>query len=786
MLAEENMKKYLLIIILFTTTLIPAVFQIVDEDQAPISNVQIFNSNDGTTSDLYGFFYVEKECNNYKISHIGFQEKYFNPCYSNEIIILKKTSIPNQEIIILGSLNESKLKNTIADIDVLTKTDIINSNKNQLEDILKSLTNINYSGVSSRIRYFQIRGIGEYEQFTGQGGPNYYVGTLIDNFNFSGFGAPISMFDVEQVEIFKGSQSFIFGQNSMAGQIKINTKNPNPFMETMLSLELGSFNKRNIHLVYNQPVSKNISIRIATSKNIDDGFIYNDYLNDYSNKRDELISNFKILWSRSYKKDNNLEILFHLLNYDLDNNYDRWSSTNFSNFSDFTSYSDFNGLPNQKSLDALKGRSYSLKLDYKKENFSLTSTLTTDDINLEHNYDGDWSNPNHWEGYYYPFSQSEKRNRISDIFETKISSSIQNNTLTIGFFTKNLKESDIANGFIFDLLDYTYVSSFSSDYDINYLSYYIQNSYKINENSYLIFNIRQDNYKNKYQSISTVSDYYGNSNSTSNPTYNKKESILSGRFGLRINNYYVSISRGHKAGGFNQNPFISDLNRIYKPEYSNNLEFGYKNTLGPLNLELNLFHMKRENLHVNISDQAAEDNPLSFYFFTSNINRGTNQGIDLNMNLKLNKNTSIFLNTGILKTIRDSFSYPKSIDEDNNIVYEIIPERQQARAPGYTINAGIESYLTNQFFIRIEAIAKDKYYYFDNEDQMSKAYKIINLNTRYKFNSKLSINFSIQNILNQKYSIHGFYFSLDGYMPAQLYESPGDPRSYGIKLDYKF
>ena len=69
---------------------------------------------------------------------------------------------------------------------------------------------------------------------------------------------------------------------------------------------------------------------------------------------------------------------------------------------------------------------------------------------------------------------------------------------------------------------------------------------------------------------------------------------------------------------------------------------------------------------------------------------------------------------------------------------------------------------------------------------MSKAYKIINLNTRYKFNSKLSINFSIQNILNQKYSIHGFYFSLDGYMPAQLYESPGAPRSYGIKLDYKF
>ena len=41
-------------------------------------------------------------------------------------------------------------------------------------------------------------------------------------------------------------------------------------------------------------------------------------------------------------------------------------------------------------------------------------------------------------------------------------------------------------------------------------------------------------------------------------------------------------------------------------------------------------------------------------------------------------------------------------------------------------------------------------------------------------------------MLNEKYAIHGFYFSLDGYMPAQLYESPGDPKTYGLRIDYKF
>ena len=196
--------------------------------------------------------------------------------------------------------------------------------------------------------------------------------------------------------------------------------------------------------------------------------------------------------------------------------------------------------------------------------------------------------------------------------------------------------------------------------------------------------------------------------------------------------------------------------------------------------------MERENLHVNISDQADPDNPLSFYFFTSNIKSGINQGADININLKLNKNNSLFLNMGILNTIRDSFFYPNGIDEANNIIYENKPKREQARAPHYTISAGLESYLVNNLFLRIEALAKDKYYYFDNETQMSKAYQLININTRYQFNSKLSINFSIKNILDEKYSIHGFYFSLDGYAPPQLYESPGDPRSYEIKLDYKF
>ena len=38
----------------------------------------------------------------------------------------------------------------------------------------------------------------------------------------------------------------------------------------------------------------------------------------------------------------------------------------------------------------------------------------------------------------------------------------------------NLEERDNANGFIFDLLNYTYISNFNSNYLVEYSSFYLQ------------------------------------------------------------------------------------------------------------------------------------------------------------------------------------------------------------------------------------------------------------------------------------------------------------------------
>ena len=90
----------------------------------------------------------------------------------------------------------------------------------------------------------------------------------------------IPMFDVDQVEVFKGGQSFAFGQNALAGIIKINLNKPKPIRETKVMFEVGSFDKTNLNFVYNQPITQSINLRLSISKNNDNGFIFTIIKND--------------------------------------------------------------------------------------------------------------------------------------------------------------------------------------------------------------------------------------------------------------------------------------------------------------------------------------------------------------------------------------------------------------------------------------------------------------------------------------------------------------------------
>ena len=95
---------------------------------------------------------------------------------------------PLDEIVVTAELREKSLQQLPASATVLDAHTLDIAGVQHFQDVLGLVPNLNWAAGTSRPRYFQLRGIGELEQW--QGAPNPSVGFLIDGIDFSGVGMP--------------------------------------------------------------------------------------------------------------------------------------------------------------------------------------------------------------------------------------------------------------------------------------------------------------------------------------------------------------------------------------------------------------------------------------------------------------------------------------------------------------------------------------------------------------------------------------------------------------------
>ena len=110
------------------------------------------------------------------------------------------------------------------------------------------------------------------------------VGVTIDDFAFNHVQSQfVEMYDVEQVEIFRGPQGTLFGKNTTGGAIAITTKNPvtNEFSGSV-EASMGQFSSNNsngskMNLGLNVPlIDDTLATRLAIIKDETDGYYTND------------------------------------------------------------------------------------------------------------------------------------------------------------------------------------------------------------------------------------------------------------------------------------------------------------------------------------------------------------------------------------------------------------------------------------------------------------------------------------------------------------------------------
>ena len=764
---------------LFTQFLIAQIIGIVTDKKSgePILGVNVVAGEKGTFTNERGEFQLDVPRGiKLEFSHIGYQTQTIK-AHTHMSVAMIEAVIMSKEIIVRAGLSDESLQKVASSVTVITGDHIRETGADHFQSLTEQIPNLNWAGGTSRPRYFQIRGIGERSHYFGEGPPNFSVGFVLDDMDLSGLGMVGLLYDIDQIEIFKGPQSSVYGPNAMAGLISLKSTDPTDHFEMRTSIRFGSDNHYGGSSVMNVQFMKNMKLRLGGVNNYSDGFRENVTQSvTQTNKREESFSRMKL----SYDPNNQLSILATLIYTKLENGYDAWAPDNNT---DFKTYS------NDKGEDSQRTYGYSLRANFEaSENLSITSITSFTETDLVHAYDGDWADSTYWhdnhdfdpavEGWAYEFYDKNERNRANLSQEIRLSMG----SIILGGYFKHLIEQDEAKGYLFGGV----ATDAISHYDFQATAGYAQYGLDLTSSLKLKANVRFENNSIIYDGSSQGFNDYWEKIFLPPIHFNIDHSMLGYRAALHYlkdeyTSFYGSVSQGYKSGGVNQQPYLSDISRPYEPEFIQNFEIGLKHAIDKYRTQLSVFYGQRKDQQVSVSSQQVEGDPNSFLYYTGNAGSGTIQGFEWENMLNVSSNLSMDASLGYLKTWVDKFIYFASEGMETSG-----GDREAAMSPVITGSLRLNYSNDSGIFGSVRSSYKSGYFYSDSHNEKAEPYTLTNLALGKSF-GKTTTTIWIRNAFDERFTTRGFYFGLiPPDYPDQLWKSYGDPRQIGVSMDYKF
>jgi outer membrane receptor protein involved in Fe transport len=687
-------------------------------------------------------------------------------CLANTCVIAQNQDAQYSEqneierIIVRGAISATPLSEMATSISVLNEQAIEERQAQHLEDILNRAANVNFASGASRGRFVQIRGIGERSQFTDPINPS--VGYLVDGINYSGLLAGASTFDIEQVEIFKGPNSARFGADGLAGMINVLSKDPSSQTSVDAQFGVANYGSWQAGAAVGGSLSDAVDLRLSVHQNTSDGFVENTWLGrDDTNGVDELTTRAKLSWQAT--DELSIKTVIHLI--DVDNGYDAFSLNR-----DRTTLSDEPGFDTQES------EAVGVTLDYLGLGWAdvqIQSNIMQ--ANLGYGFDYDWSYVGIAPGWEYSAIDYYFREREDSTIQAKLSSKRgKSNSWVVGFYFADKTEDLIR--------EFTYLATpFESQVDRIDSALFGQYKHVLSDNQWITTSLRLASQTLDYVDSNIINEEIDHSDWGAEISYHQNvgdSSML-----------YLSLLRSYKMGGVNGQAlgklddediveFRQDLldNAIFDAESLVGIEFGIKgaNQDGSLGLDFTTFYQKRDDVQYKNSIV----NEQSFVDFYNNAAEGENYGIEVSLNYRFSDSVDTFANIGYLKTEIEGITRQDGGTIDN---------RQQAHAPKYHVNAGLNWRVSNDLNLLIEFDAKDEYFYSFSHDQQSDKLFIAHASLDYRF-EKWQVSLFARNLFDKRYANRGFYFGNDprDEYETHLYEQFGEPRRVGINFKYQY
>ena len=671
-----------------------------------------------------------------------------------------------EEIVVTASLRSTPVADLPQSVTVLERDTLQAAGVQHFADVLSLIPDLNYASGTSRPRFFQLRGIGEVEQY--QGAPNPSVGFLIDDIDFSGVGMPATLFDTQQIEVLRGPQGTTYGANALAGLISVRTADPGTEFELNSELTGATYDTRSAGLAVGDGFASGAAgWRFVAQQFYSDGFRHNAYLNENStNGFDEGTLRGKLRWQVT----DALGAELTLMHVNINDGYDAWSIYNT-----YTTYS------NQPGKDAQLSNGAALRLSDAIDGVGeLRSVTSSANSKILYSFDGDWGNDELWGPYApYDYFQSDHRNRRTLAEDLRLIGDPANALFgrvrwVAGVYALRLTESD----------DLVYVydnqyngagsSGLNSNYSATNVALYGSLDADLSARTTLSGGLR----------VEQRQAHYADSADIQTPFPTQTNHMVGGNLSWQQKigvgeHVYVTLARGYKGGGFNIGSEILSEQRSFGPESLWSLETGLKIAPADSTLELqtDVFYMRRQNMQVYLSEQLQQNNPLNYVFYTQNASSGENYGLEGEAKYRLGGRWEISGSISLLRTrYLNATGIFSSLDLDG---------RAQPFAPAYKLSAAVEYHHPAGWFARLDASAVDSFYYYTSDAQTSSAYNLENVRVGYKKGS-WSASLWVRNLFAARYAQNGFYFGLiPPNFPNQSFLDLGDPRQIGITFNYE-
>ena len=664
-----------------------------------------------------------------------------------------------EKIVVTGDFQRETIQTLSASASLLSEEEISLRGASYLDEILGSAANVNFTAGASRGRFIQIRGVGLRSQFVDPINPS--VGLVIDGINYSGLGGSSLLFDIDQVEIYRGPQGTRFGADGMAGMIQMQSAKATSDPSLKLHLGAGTYNSHEAGLAASTGLTDDTTARVSYFRRKSDGYVDNLYLNESTQNQDEQVARFKL--NSQLTENLNTELNFHYI--DINNGYDAFTLDNSRD-----SVADEPGQDNQKSYAAGIANTYT-----GFDKFDVSLNVSAIDSELLYSYDEDWvcndiNEPQLCAAGLHPwgYSSTDIYNRDRDDQSANLQFNDKTGNWVVGLYYQN-RDVDLER-------QYTWLASpFASTYETSNIALYGQVATPIGPKTTLITGLRVEQYQGDY--------------TDSNGFIQETDDVmLGGKVALEYQvidrtMIYASITRGYKAGGINSEALAKakdeglnlDANFFqqhtsFDPEYLWSGEFGVKGSSldDALTLRLAAFYMHRDDIQL----KAWQVEGQQFTGYVDNASSGSNYGLEIEGNYRLTDNLLLTGSAGYLDTEIDNFVTQSGLNQDG---------REQAQSPKYQYAFTARYNFTNAFYAMVGIEGKDDYYFSDSHNSKAPNSNLVNLSFGYDADM-WSVRAWARNVFDEAVPTRGFEFGndpLDGY-ETHTYTQLGEPRVAGI------